>query len=577
MICAMIIKAIRFRTRSSVNRLISHLKNGIDNDAVTFLTGTAADITDMHSDALAKRSTYSIRHWIVSPHEATTRDQMHEVVMMLAEEFDFDASRAVIIEHAKPRAAADAHNIHWHVLVGEVDPVTRKALRCSFDRIIHELVARWSEYKFGHRFIPGAHTKAVVARLRKRGAIDVAESLDAKLGEAEPPSREAFTNAQHQAGRRAGTNVPAVRQAVKQALATATNREELEATLASSSLLLAAGDKRDTWIVTGLDGEFIGSLARLSGIKKTEVDRIMRGARDEPANDKSDNRTSHFSRSTSHSQPAPTIKRSAHTRPRGSHSDTGQNPGSAGKRVEPDRAPESEIGSPEAVALSPVGWFAGLNRDTDQLSLLLGKANMVAMPAEERIAASLWEIEEQARFDINRKVPVFACSEKTARLRTEVADIEKSVAKKWNTLFHAERRLGKTKRPRWWHYLLGIAFILQRQQRHLASAVQQASDELNNCSSDLEVAKSKLVRQELHDKEQHSARVQDVVKRKEAAGPLLTQVRTANEIIRQHPLMAFCGLDFILAQARPRVREQQRVKEKKVDNDLGSRRFGYGP
>jgi hypothetical protein len=84
MICAMIIKAIRFRTRSSVNRLISHLKNGIDNDAVTFLTGTAADITDMDSDALAKRS--SVRHWIVSPHEATTRDQMREVVTMLPQD-----------------------------------------------------------------------------------------------------------------------------------------------------------------------------------------------------------------------------------------------------------------------------------------------------------------------------------------------------------------------------------------------------------------------------------------------------------------------------------------------------------
>jgi hypothetical protein len=56
----------------------------------------------------------------------------------------------------------------------------------------------------------------------------------------------------------------------------------------------------------------------------------------------------------------------------------------------------------------------------DKLSFLLGKANMLA---------------------------VFAYSEKTARLRIELADVEKSVAKKWDTLFDVERRLGRAKRP----------------------------------------------------------------------------------------------------------------------------------
>jgi len=94
-------------------------------------------------------------------------------------------------------------------------------------------------------------------------------------------------------------------------------------------------------------------------------------------------------------------------------------------------------------------------------------------------------------------------------------------------------------------------------------------------SSDLLVAKSKLVRQEFRDKEQHTALVQEITKRKEAAGPVLEQVAAANKIIRQHPLMAFCGLDFILAQARTRVRDQQQAEEK-FENDLDNRRFGYG-
>jgi hypothetical protein len=54
-------------------------------------------------------------------------------------------------------------------------------------------------------------------------------------------------------------------------------------------------------------------------------------------------------------------------------------------------------------------------------------------------------------------------------------------------------------------------------------------------------------------------------------------VAAANEFIREHPPMALLGLDFILAQASVRVRDQQRVEKKKVENDLDNRRFGYGP
>lgn len=575
MICAMIIKAIRFRTRSSVNKLIRHLLNGNDNDTVTFLTGTPTDISDMHHDASTKRSTYSIRHWIVSPHEATTRKQMREVLTMLASEFDFDPARAVIVEHTKPRATAEAHNLHWHILIGEVDPATRKVLKCSFDRVIHELVARWSEFKFGHRFIAGAHTKAVIAGLRKRGATDVAACVEAHLGAVEPPSREAFTNAQHQAGKRAGIDLPLVRQAVKQATAIATNRKELEVALAASSLLLLAGDKRDTWIVTDLNGEFIGSLARLSGKKKAEIDTIMSGASNEPAIDENDNRTSNTRRSASHPHPIAAAQRPAYVRTRGPHPNTGQNTGRTGKRIEPDGAPKPEIRLPQTIDLSPLGWFTGLTGYTDQLSPLLGKANVLAMSAQERMALSLWEIEEKARFAFNRKFPVFACSDNTTRLQSEVTDVEKSVADKWERFFDAGQRLAMIRRPKWWHYLIGIAFILERQRRLAASAAQQASDDYDNSKAHLVALKSKLHRQEFDDKEQHSALVRSIAKGKEAAGPVLKQVAVAIEIIREHPPMAFCGLDFILAHARTRINNQQRVKEK-ASIDLNNGHLGYG-
>lgn len=574
MICAMIIKAIRFRTTSSLKKLISHLQNGNDNDAVEFLRGTATDIADMHQDALTKRSTYSIRHWIIAPHEATSRMQMREVLAMIAEEFAFNPERAVIIEHKKPRVTADAHSAHWHVLVGEIDPASGKVLKCSYDRIIHELVARWSEYKFGHRFIHGAHTTAVVAGLRKRRAIDVAESVEAQFGGAEPPSREAFTNALHQAAKRIGNDVPATRQAVKHAFAKASTRAELETALAASELQIMAGEKPSTWIVTDMDGEFIGSLGRLAGKKKSEIDKIMKGVDDEPANDKPDNRTGNSSRSESHPQPTSAANRPAYARPRGADSDTGQNPGISRKPIEPVRTPEPEIGLPDAVTFSPIGWLTRLDSYKDQLSLLMGKVNVLAMPPEERIAVALWEIGEQARADLNRRIPDFEVSEETGRIRGEVADVEKIAAKKWDKLFAADLRLARAKGPRWWHYMLGIAFIFERRHRQLTSAVQQASDALKTCNSELESLKTKLVRQEFRDKHKHENLVRDIARRKQAAGPQLEQLAAANEILSAHPAMAFCGLDFILARARDRFDEQKR-NEAKLAINLDSDGFGY--
>lgn len=574
MICDMIIKAIRFRTRSSVSRLISHLQNGTDNDAVSFLSGTPADIADMHADARGRSSKYSIRHWIVAPHEAITSAQMREVVIMIAKEFDFDIERAVIVEHKKSRATADAHDTHWHVLVGEVNPASGKVLGCSFDRIIHELIARWSEYKFGQRFIQGKHTRSVIAGLRKRDAIYAASAVEAELGNEECAPGEAFTHDQHQATKRAGTDLPTVRQAVKHAMETATTRAELEITLAASSLLVMPGHKPGTWIVADDGGEFIGSLARLAGRKKSEITKVMGAVADEPASRKTDNPPSNFDRSASHPQPAGATKRPASAGSRRPHSNTGQNSGRAGKRIEPDRTPESEIGLPQALAQNTISWFTGLHKYTDQLSLLLAKANMLAMSAEERIAACLWEIEEQARFDSNRNVPVFAYSEKTARVRAEVADREKSLAKKWETLFDAERRFEKVRRPKWWHYLLGIAFVFERQQRHLALAAKQASDDLESCQRGLESAKTKLRHQEFQDKQRHTALVEDIATRKHAAGPILDQVNAANQIIRTQPAMVFCGLGFVLACARGRIDEEKR-KGAKMAKNLDSDGFGY--
>ena len=270
-----IIKSLRIRSKSGINRIIRHLQNGNENERVAFLRGTPADIRDMQRDAVARSATYSVRHWIVAPHEATTRAQMRYVLDMLAKEFRFDAGRAVVVEHCKKRSVADASDVHWHVLVGEVDPATGDILRSSFDRVIHELVARVSEYKFGHAFVQGKHTKTVIQGLRKRNLSCIAASLETFIGTETTFAMEAFDHAQHQEKKRLGIDLPALRQAVKNATSIARSRADLVEKLAASGMVLMIGEKPNTWIVRDEKNNLIGALHRLASKRKAEINQLL--------------------------------------------------------------------------------------------------------------------------------------------------------------------------------------------------------------------------------------------------------------------------------------------------------------
>jgi hypothetical protein len=218
---SMIIKGIRLRSSSSIGRTIRHLENGDESEAVDYVAGTAADIRDMHRDAVSIGSRYAVRHWIIAPHESTTRQQMTKVIGAIAKEFAFDPVRAVIVEHQKKRSTNDAVDVHWHVLVGEVDPATGRILATSYDRIRHELIARMAEFAFGHTFVPGKHTEAVVKGLRKRGLNCVADRVEEFIAPAQTVAAEAFTHARHQECKRLGLDLPALKQAIKASIVSA--------------------------------------------------------------------------------------------------------------------------------------------------------------------------------------------------------------------------------------------------------------------------------------------------------------------------------------------------------------------
>lgn len=271
----MIIKAERVSTTASRRRLADHLFRGVENAAIEIVRGNERDLADLFRDARQHGARYSVRHWIIAPLEPTTHEQMLSVVDLLAREFDFDTSRAVIIEHKKTRATAGVFDKHWHLCVGEVDPISGRILSTSHDHARHEYVARLAEFDLGHRFQLGAHHRSVLARLRKEGRDAVANALDSACSTTDaPPPREGFTHAAHQLLKRSNLDLPKIRASVRTAWKSANSADDLREALRKLGLSLASGDKAGEWIVEA-EGRYVGSLRRLAGARKSDVTSRM--------------------------------------------------------------------------------------------------------------------------------------------------------------------------------------------------------------------------------------------------------------------------------------------------------------
>ncbi len=104
----MILAATHITTASGHQSVADHVLRGADNISITVLQGVEADLEDMATDAAAHGSMYAIRHYHMDPDQPITRDQVFEALRLVAAEFGFDADKALVVEHRKPRANGGA-------------------------------------------------------------------------------------------------------------------------------------------------------------------------------------------------------------------------------------------------------------------------------------------------------------------------------------------------------------------------------------------------------------------------------------------------------------------------------------
>src|SRR6266403_937429 len=239
----MIIKSKRIKARGpALKRALRHITNVEDNDAVELIYGNVADLEDARDDALRFGREYAVRHWILSPGEPISNEQLTELVARLAAEFCFDPKRIVIWRHTKDRATDDGCKEHFHLCVPETDPLTGGVMSSSHDWRRHEKLARTVEILWGHRVVPGAHAAAVLVALGKEIPTD-AENALRDIAPADHP--QSFDEKAHQRLKRQGYDLPRLREMISDSLSAATDRTDFDARLSILGLRMRTGDRAD--------------------------------------------------------------------------------------------------------------------------------------------------------------------------------------------------------------------------------------------------------------------------------------------------------------------------------------------
>ncbi|MFL1462599.1 relaxase/mobilization nuclease domain-containing protein [Roseococcus sp. DSY-14] len=180
----MIIAATRIRSSSGAGPVLDHVLRGDGNDRVAIVQGTEADVADMVATARHAGATYAVRHYTLSPAKELNDADATDILHALGTEFGFDPAAALLVRHDKGRAAtrltrrtgaplppeAERADVHWHALVGEVDPVTLRVLDSRHWRARHEKVSRTAELRYGHPVVQGRWNRAVLDHLDRGDA-----------------------------------------------------------------------------------------------------------------------------------------------------------------------------------------------------------------------------------------------------------------------------------------------------------------------------------------------------------------------------------------------------------------------
>ena len=256
----MIIKASRISTSSGSGAVANHVLRGPKNESIELLQGSESELRDAMKDAQAHGSKYGLRHYKISPGEATTKEDLKGIVADLGKEFGFDPATATIVWHQKPRAGGAGFDGHGHALVPEYNNETNRILDWSNSYARHEKISRMAEQKLGHAFIVGRHNASVAHALAEGGNTELS-TIVGEFAQRERPE-SAYKATTHQRSARLGFDQANDKLAIRSAWELSDGKQAFEASLAEHGISVRPGEKSGIFIAER-DGVFIGAVHRL--------------------------------------------------------------------------------------------------------------------------------------------------------------------------------------------------------------------------------------------------------------------------------------------------------------------------
>lgn len=209
----MIIKTGGIRSGDSA-RITDYAVRQGDNELVEILRNDNDQLLVADDFAAAKGRKHGLLHIIISPDQALTPAGLKQTVDAINEEFGFNPNDPQTLSMHKHKDGDGISRKHWHLVRPAANSETGKTYRMFRSKAKDEAVSRLMEFELGHKLTSGANNPFAEKRLREMGRDDLADRLAAELGDERP--KAAFNADQHQQAKRAGFDLPALRQSLKE-------------------------------------------------------------------------------------------------------------------------------------------------------------------------------------------------------------------------------------------------------------------------------------------------------------------------------------------------------------------------
>lgn len=267
----MIIESNPMAADSSAEQIFAYIAENSKNENVELLEGSIWDIQNALVDAQHFNRKHGIRHFQISSKETLSDEQFRDMIQRVKQEFsikDDDIVFAAI--HTFTRIDKDADKRHAHLGIRMVDAENGCVKR--FDNIYQrqEKISRIAEIDYGFASVKGAHNKAVW-----HFAPDEYKEKIAKLCEGNLP-HSAMSKGTVKKLTRLGKDTFQVKQDIKTIFQESETFNNFKSKIESRGWQITKGTKKpDMLIIVDENNILLGSVSRLIGIKKKELDLLI--------------------------------------------------------------------------------------------------------------------------------------------------------------------------------------------------------------------------------------------------------------------------------------------------------------